>query len=83
MKDYQAAIASKVKGLREEQGMQQLDITMRSGIAPTTVSKIERNGAPFTLKTAYLMAHALGCTIHDLIPAESKDMVAEAEARKQ
>lgn len=74
--DYRAAIGHAVRTYRTKKGYSQTQLTMATGIAQTVLSKIESRGQPFTLVTAYRLAHALDCTVHDLIPATSRDVVA-------
>jgi transcriptional regulator with XRE-family HTH domain len=79
IEDYKAQIAHNVRAAREKKGWTQVQLCMASGVPQTTLSKIERLGAPFTFNTIYLLCDALGCTAHDLIPPTSND-VAEARA---
>jgi transcriptional regulator with XRE-family HTH domain len=81
IEDFKAAIAHNLRVQREKKGWTQVDLCMASGVPQTTISKIERSGTPFSLTTVYLLADAMGCTAHDLIPATSADM-AQARADK-
>lgn len=80
IEDFRQKIAENVRSLRDAKGLSQVQLTMASGIPQTTISKIERNGATITFTTAYKLAFALGCTIHDILPANSADAEAEVMA---
>lgn len=83
MKDYQAHIAAKARELRQAKGWTQTKVTVATGIAPTTVSNIEKCGKPFSLNTAYLYAHVFEVPMHVFFPEQSEDVVAELmEARE-
>jgi len=82
IEDYRAGIAERARELREKAGLTQVQLTMRTGIPQTTLSKIERLGAPLTFATAYRLALGLDCSIHELIPESSMDVLAELTAER-
>ena len=82
IEDYRAGIAERARELRVKTGLTQVQLTMRTGIPQTTLSKIERFGAPFSLSVAYRLAWGLNCTIHELIPEASVDVLAEMTAER-
>jgi transcriptional regulator with XRE-family HTH domain len=77
IEDYRAVIATNVRRYRKAAGLSQTKLVVKTGIAQTTISDIERKGKPFSLNVAYKLAHALDCTVHDLLPPTSADVVAE------
>jgi len=83
IKDYAAAIALACSKARADKGWTQIQVCMATGIPQTTLSKLERQGAPLTFTTAYRLAHVYGVAIHELMPLkQSPDVVAELEAVK-
>jgi len=80
IEDYRQAIAENVLKLRTKKGYTQVQLCMATGIPQTTLSKIERTGSPLTLQTAYRVAAALDATLHDIIPAQSRDIAADRAA---
>jgi transcriptional regulator with XRE-family HTH domain len=82
IEDYRAVIAVNVRRYRKAVGLSQTKLVVKTGIAQTTISDIERKGKPFSLNVAYKLAHAFGCTVHDLLPPTSADVVAELLASR-
>ena len=82
IRDYQATIAVNVRALRSARGFTQGDLCMATGMAQTTVSRIENIGAPMTLNTLYLLAHALKCNASDILPETSQDVVDTLTAKR-
>lgn len=81
IEDYRAQIAHNVRAFRKQRGWSQSRLVMASGVAQTTISQIERFGKPFSLNVAYTLAHVFECTVHDLLPPLSNDVVASLEEK--
>lgn len=77
IEDFRAGIAKRVRAHRKAKKYTQVKLVMKTGIAQTTISDIECRGKPFSLTVGYKLAHALGCTIHDLLPATSNDVAVD------
>lgn len=56
---------SKLTMLREARGWNQVELAQRSGVAQSTISRIER-GSGVLLGTANALARALGCPVEEL-----------------
>jgi len=83
IRDYQQTIALNVRALREKRGFTQGQLCMATGMAQTTVSRIENHGQPMTLNTLYLLAYALKCKARDIIPDTSQDVVDTILAKRE
>ena len=60
-------LADQVMDRRGEKGWNKLDLASRSGVAPSTVSKVESGTYNLSLKGIAGLAEALGCTSADLL----------------
>lgn len=55
-----------IERLRREQGLDQLELARRAGLAQSTVSRVERGGE-LTATTALALARVLGVTVEELL----------------
>ena len=56
---YQKAVGERVKSLRKEREMSQLDLASSCDLEKTSISRIENGRANITLKTALLLSKSL------------------------
>ena len=62
-------IGKNIKRLRERQGISQNELAKRAGLNQSNLSRIERGGVEnITLDTLRGLAHALSCSLIDLLP---------------
>lgn len=59
-----------LKTIREAKGWSQVKLSMRSGVAQTMISAIERGKRNSTVRILSKLAKALGCKLDDLIDME-------------
>lgn len=62
-----AKIGLNLKALREEAGVSIGDLAQRAGVSKGYLSDMENGNADPTLRELELLAHELGCTLHDII----------------
>jgi transcriptional regulator with XRE-family HTH domain len=80
-----ARFARRLKELRGERGMTQVDLAERAGVTPTYLSKLEGAGAAPGVDLVAKLATALGVGIADLLPSEppaDAGAVSREQARK-
>lgn len=63
-----------VQKKREEKGWSQTKLSMKSGVAQTTISAIETGKVNPTVKLLKKIAAAIGCRVGDLIDDESSSI---------
>lgn len=63
------AIGERIRAKRETNGLSQLDLAEQVKLTRTSISNIESGNQKPLVDTLYLVAHALGTSIHDLLPA--------------
>ena len=80
IEDYKAGIATRARQARLDAGLTQVQVVMKTGIPQTTLSKIERRGAPFSLTSAYRLAAAYDVSVKEFFPDRSADVEAEMAA---
>lgn len=63
---------SKLKRVREARGMSQEELSEKSGISRTIISRLENdNGVSTTTKTLLALATALNCQVTDIFYAQN------------
>lgn len=66
------SIGSKIKALREEQGLTQIDLVKKSGISRATIQSYERDDASITISIIEKISNALGVDVsYFLSPSQS------------
>lgn len=63
----QMSLGKNVKKYRIKQGLQQRELALILGVASPTISNIERDIKNPSIKTVGKIAHALRCSVSDLI----------------
>ncbi|GFD92165.1 hypothetical protein KUL156_40130 [Alteromonas sp. KUL156] len=63
---YQKAIGKRVKSLRKEREMSQLDLASLCDLEKTSISRIENGRANITLKTAVTLSKNLNVDLKEL-----------------
>lgn len=63
---YQKALGKRVKGLRKDREMSQLDLASLCDLEKTSISRIENGRANITLKTALLLSKNLDIRLKEL-----------------
>ena len=66
--DYIAYVCSRVKELRIQKGMKQIDLASVIGIDDSNLRRLENNRTSPTLKTLYRISKALEVDLADLLP---------------
>jgi transcriptional regulator with XRE-family HTH domain len=64
----------RVQRRREELEWTQVDVAKNMGVAPQTISKIERDEIVPRLRTMESLAQALGTTLEELFPLSARPM---------
>jgi transcriptional regulator with XRE-family HTH domain len=67
MKDPAGEIGSNIRRRRQAMGLSLDALARRSGVSTTMLSEVERSVKNPTVKLAYQIARALGCTLTDLL----------------
>ena len=60
----------RIKKLREQAGITQVQLSEMSGISQEHISRLENDKFTFNVKTADKLAQALGVTLNDLMREE-------------
>lgn len=63
---YQKAVGKRIKSLRKERDMSQLDLASLCDLEKTSISRIENGRANITLKTAILLSKSLEIELKEL-----------------
>jgi len=63
----QMSFGENVRAYRIKRGLDQRELALIIGVAGPTISNIERNIKNPSLKTSEKLAHALRCTVDDLL----------------
>lgn len=63
---YQKAVGKRVKSLRKEREMSQLDLASSCDLEKTSISRIENGRANITLKTALLLSKSLEVELKEI-----------------
>ncbi|WP_281979517.1 helix-turn-helix domain-containing protein [Tenacibaculum mesophilum] len=69
---YQKALGKRVKSLRKERDMSQLDLATLCDLEKTSISRIENGRANITLKTAILLSESLNIKTYELFKFEDE-----------
>ncbi|WP_073077925.1 helix-turn-helix domain-containing protein [Chitinophaga jiangningensis] len=65
-------LGERIKAARKGQNLTQLDLEIVTGISNQDISKIEKGRKDLHFTTVVRIANALGITLNDLYPPESK-----------
>ncbi len=68
-------IGAQIQRRRRDAGLSLEALSQKSGVSPAMLSEIERGKKNPTVKLAYQVARALGCTLSDLIGEETPPFV--------
>jgi transcriptional regulator with XRE-family HTH domain len=71
----------RLRALRTERGWSLDELARRSGVNPSTISRIETGGRRIALDQLAPLAHALGVSIDELLRAPDEDVVIRPERR--
>jgi transcriptional regulator with XRE-family HTH domain len=71
MTNRSSSAAQTVQGLREAQGWSIEDLASRAGVSWRTVWDLERGHRTPRRATAYVLAHALGVRVEDILPLKT------------
>lgn len=85
MSDPAGDIGKNIRARRRGLGLSLDALAKRSGVSPTMLSEVERSVKNPTVKLAYQIARALGCTLTDLLserPRPSVTVVRADERRR-
>lgn len=64
-------LGERIKELRTERGLSQLELAALVGVHQTQISRVESGLHGITLATAIDLARALGITVNELIPNDN------------
>lgn len=64
-------MAIRIREVREQKNMTQRELSNLTGISVQCISRYECEQRNIDLKTAAMLAEALGCTVDDLIDKEA------------
>jgi DNA-binding XRE family transcriptional regulator len=68
LRSWSESVGARIKKLREERGLTQVQLAERAGIPQSHVSRLENAAHSATHKTLTKIAEALGVTVRDLDP---------------
>ena len=63
---YQKAVGKRIKSLRKEREMSQLDLASSCDLEKTSISRMENGRANITLKTALLLSKSLEVELKEI-----------------
>ncbi len=69
----QSELGDRLRQIREERGLTQLDVVMRSGVQPSVYSRVETGVGNPTLKTLSAICRGLGITLQELFAPVKQD----------
>lgn len=83
-KDFLKTLGARVKQIRVNAGLTQTALSVRTGMTPPTISRIESGIMSVAVSSLPLLANALGVPVHSLfeendLPLINTDMLNEAD----